>query len=450
MKFLLVTSLRKVLVKVWVCQETSPAGSLLPPVDLASIASAIRQTGHEVRILDLRLLKKPLERYTHELNVFNPDSVILNLSTTGANYDYDLIAATPDSIKKICFGTHAVSLPEECFNKGVDYVLSGDPEHAILSLIKNKMDGSASEGVLTADNLNKNPAYWEDLDTMPFPAIDLLDMRQYHAPYIRRGNLFTLLLGSRGCSYKCIYCLYPVFFGNRFRLRSVKNITDEIEQDLAKYGIKEFYFLDATFNTDKLRVEDFCNELLGRRLQVNWSCNMRVSPVTSDMLSLMKKAGCRSIFYGVEDQDYLIKTNKGISRRQTIEAFRLTKEAGITTIAFIMLFPEREINDDKYAKNTLNTLKILEADAFQCNIAIPFPGTLMFNNSEAKYNIDWNLYDPHGRELPYKCGKDLVRVRRDIYIGFLFSHPLRTIKIILKMDFRSFWSMLFAFGKKFF
>lgn len=449
MRFLLVTSMRRDLVKVWVCQETSPVGSLLPPVDLASIAAAVKQTGHEARILDLRLFRSPLEKYKQEINDFNPDAVILNLSTTGANYDYDLIASTPGSIKKICFGTHAVSLSDECIKKGTDFILNGDPEYAVVNLIKNNMDGSASEGVLTQDSPDKKPAYWEDLDTMPFPALDLIDMTKYHAPYIRRGNPFTLLLGSRGCSYKCTYCLYPLFFGNRFRVRSVVNIADEMEHDVRTHGIREFYFLDATFNINKKRVEDFCNELIRRSMDVRWSCNMRVSPVFPDMLSLMKRAGCRNIFYGVEDQDYLDETNKGISRSQTLDAFRLTKESGISAIAFLMLFPEREISDTEYVKNTLKTLRTTGADAFQCNIAIPFPGTVMFNNSKGGYSRDWNLYDPHGDELPYKSDKDLVRIRRSIYSGFLFHHPLRTLKVILRMDFKSFRSMLTVFARKY-
>ena len=333
MKFLLITSFCKELVKVWVCQETSPAGSLLPPVDLASVASVIRQKGHEAKIIDLRLFKRPLDKYTEEVKKFKPDFVISNLSTTSANYDYELIAATPNNIKKIYFGTHAQSLPEECFRKGVDYILMGDPEAALLSLLENNLDGTVSKGVLTIQNLKKVPYYWENLDTMPFPSLDLLDMHRYYAHYIRRGNLFTLLLGSRGCSYKCTYCIYHVLFGNKFRLRSESNIVDEIEECYRKFDIKEFYFLDATFNFSKKRIEDFCNELMKRNLKVRWSCNMRVSPVSLDMLRLMKEAGCSKIFYGVEDQDFLNETNKGITKELTIEAFRQTKEAGISTVA---------------------------------------------------------------------------------------------------------------------
>ena len=101
MKFLLVTSQNKNLVKLWACQETSHIGSLLPPVDLCSIAASLHKNEHIVKISDLRLFKNPLATYSEELASFKPDAIILNITTTSANYDYEIIKSTPKIIKKI-------------------------------------------------------------------------------------------------------------------------------------------------------------------------------------------------------------------------------------------------------------------------------------------------------------------------------------------------------------
>jgi anaerobic magnesium-protoporphyrin IX monomethyl ester cyclase len=440
MRFLLTTSLRPELVKVWVCQETTPGGSLLPPVDLASIASTIRSLGHEVRLADLRTQSYPMAYYQEQLRDFEPDAVILNLSTTSAMIDYELLAATPKKVKKICFGTHAQSMRDECFSKGIDFVLLGDPEAGVSELIRFQMDGTSAPGVLTSEAMQKEPHYWEDLDQLPFPALDLLDLDKYHAPYIRRGSRFTLLLSGRGCPYKCTYCLYPVLFGNKARYRSAKCVVDEIQYNFERFGIRDFYFLDATFNLQQKRVEEFCQELLKRKLDIAWICNMRVAPTPAEMLELMKKAGCRWVFYGVEDQDFLKETKKGTTKNATIDAFAKTKQAGISTMAFTMVFPREGVDQAQYSQEILRTLERLGADAFQCNVAIPFPGTEIYDEYVKKHgalSTDWSLYDPHGAKLPYEHDQDLVGIKRSVYWGFLVRNPGRVLKVAMQMELKA-------------
>ncbi len=449
MRFLFVTSPRRKLVKVWVCQETSPVGSLLPPVDLASIAAVVRHSGHDAAICDLRLARNPSATYTEAIRRFRPDAIVLNLATTGAEDDYLLLQATPAGIKRVCFGTHAQSLPEEAFERGADFILLGDPEAALTALAERGFSSDAAPGVLAPRRPEAEPCVWPDLDTMPFPALDLLNVRRYRSSIIRRGKRFTLLLGSRGCPHSCTYCLYPVLFGGKTRLRSPGNIVDEMEQDNRTHGISAFYFLDATFNIKNGRAEAIAEEVLSRGLNIDWSCNMRVAPVSREMLKLMKRAGCDWIFYGVEDQDFLEETKKNTSREATVEAFRRTKEAGISTIAFMMIFPRTGLTEQGYAARMLSVLKALKADAFQCNIAVPFPGTEMWTEQQAAGTASrqWCLYDPHGHALPYESPIDLIDVKRRIYRGFFASHPIRTLRAASRMDFKALAATAAAFAR---
>lgn len=424
-------------------------GSLLPPVDLASIAAVLRQRGHEAAICDLRLARDAVAAYDQEIRRFRPDAVVVNLATTGAEDDYALFQATPADVKRVCFGTHAQSLPDEALGRGADFVLVGDPEAALARLVESGFSADATPGVLTPNRLTAQPCVWPDLDTMPFPALDLLDMGRYHSSIIRRGKRFTLLLGSRGCPHSCTYCLYPVLFGGKARLRSPSNIVDEMEQDHREHGIGAFYFLDATFNIKKGRAEAVAEEVLSRGLEVDWSCNMRVAPVSRELLKLMKRAGCDWVFYGVEDQDFLEETKKNTSREATIEAFRLTREAGISTIAFLMIFPRTGLTERAYAARMLSVLKTLRADAFQCNIAVPFPGTEMWAEKQAagEASRQWGLYDPHGQALPYESPIDLIEVKRRIYRGFFAAHPIRTLKAAGRMDFKALTATAAAFAR---
>lgn len=437
MKFALLTSARPELVKVWVCQETSPGGSLLPPVDLASIAATGRQAGLDMRLLDLRLERDPLLFLRQWLSEEKPWAIILNLTTVSAAHDYELLRFIPSDVKKFAFGTHAQSNVQEAFDRGFDGVFLGDPEAVLLALQANGFDPELTPGLLTRAQPGKSAHTVENLDELPFPALDLLPMEKYSAPYIQRGNRFTILMSSRGCPFQCTYCLYPTLFGGKARSRSVKNVVDEMEHDFRIYGVREFYFLDATFNLDRNRIVHLCEELIRRGLKLRWSCNMRVAPIDAEMLALMKSAGCRWIFFGVEDQDLLRETKKGTTPSATQRAFALAKTAGIQTMAFTMVFPRDDLTEEEYVARVTGNLEKLDAVAFQCNVAIPFPGTAMFDEFRQKYprlKLDWALYDPHGDKVPYDSKLDLHRVKKLIYRRFLFRHPMKVARVALQME----------------
>ncbi|MGZ3693111.1 MAG: B12-binding domain-containing radical SAM protein [Bdellovibrionota bacterium] len=435
MKIALLTSQQPELVKIWVCQETSPAGSLLPPVDLASLAAAGRQAGLAMHLLDLRL--KPQGFLATWLENEKPDAVILNLTTVSAPYDYKLLGSISGAIKKFAFGTHAQSNVEEAFAKGLDGIFLGDPEAVLHALAANGFDLESCPGVLTPANKDKSPHYAVSLDDLPFPALEDLNLDSYSAPFVKRGNRFSILMSSRGCPFQCTYCLYPVLFGAKARSRSPKNVVDEMEYDFKRFGIREFYFLDATFNLKTERITAICEEIISRGLDISWTCNMRVAPLDETLLNLMKRSGCRWIFFGVEDQDLLRETKKGTSISATQNAFDLARKAKIKTMAFTMVFPRDDIEEDAYVDRISGVLESLGADAFQCNIAIPFPGTAIFDEFRVRFpelKMDWNLYDPHGSSLPYPSRLNLERIKQRVYRRFFFQHPLKVASVAMQMN----------------
>ena len=438
MKFLFITTQKKNFVKLWFCQTTTPFGSIPPPVDLASIAAVVRQKGHEPKILDLRLFSNPLDAYTLGIAKFKPDAIVLNVTTASAYADYELLAKTPKKVKKICFGTHAWTFPEECFEKDVDIILLGDPEAGILNLLESDMDPLTSPGVLTKETLHdKKPVYIKDLDALPYPALDLIDLGKYRSPIFQ--HKFTVLLWSMYCPKSCTFCFYPRFFGRKSRNRSIKNIVDEMEYDHKRFGVSEFLFLDPTFNVNEERVIKFCKELVERKLNVSWACNMRVTPVTERMLEYMKDAGCRIVFYGVEDPDLLDKVRKNITLEQTFDAFKKTRKNNIKTIAFLMLFPRDDVSEKEYEHKMMALLKKLDVDGFQVEMAIPHPGTEWYDQLERERELstNWDDYDPGGSSLPYHSNLNLVKVKRNIYMKYLLRNPRFLLRTLSQVSARN-------------
>lgn len=452
MKVLYVTTLKREMVKVWVCQETSFIGSLIPPVDLVSIASTLGQDGHQARVLDLRLYKRPLDVYKMVLREFEPEAMVLNLATPSAPSDYQVVKVTPPKVKKIAFGSHAIALPEEAFQNGFDYVLYGDPEKALRDLISSDMDAQGIDGVSRPDSINYRPALFEKLDCIPYLNLDLIDLRRYSAPYIGRGTLFTVMLSSRGCPFKCTYCLNPVFFSRRCRTQSPQRIAEELQFLNRRFGVGEVVFLDATFNINESRVIKFCEELLKNNVKLKWSCNMRVEPASLEMLRLMKKAGCKRVMYGVEDVKLLEDIKKDTASGKIFDAFANSRKASLSVDAYLMLFPEsKHTSEIHYANYMLKLLKRLDADAFQCNIAIPFPGSELFDSMSKKGRLkkDWTLYDPGGYKTPYYSELDLGRVKRMILIRYPFLNFNHVFKVLRNTSLRNFWIMFRKYIKTF-
>jgi len=224
---------------------------------------------------------------------------------------------------------------------------------------------------------NQDRPLIENLDELPFPAWHHLDVTSYFDgtklyPYVD-------IIGGRGCPFQCMFCLWPqVIHGRRYRLRTAKNIVDEMEYDLAHWPeIKkgEFFFEDDTFTVNRKRAYAICEEILRRKLKVTWSINSRADVVDYELFKLMKKAGCRLLLVGFEsgDQQMLQKMKKNITVERMREFVDLVKKAGLQIHGcFVLGLPgETRETIEKTIRFALET----RMDTVQFSAAIPFPGT---------------------------------------------------------------------------
>lgn len=220
-----------------------------------------------------------------------------------------------------------------------------------------------------------------DLNSIPFPARDLLDFDKYHilfGHFKRKPSIG--IMTARGCTNRCLFC-YKVYPKNvdYIRYRSPKNIVDEIEECVNKYGVKDVRFWDDTFFSNEKRVFDICNEIKNRKLDIAWQCNARVDQVNSNILKKIKEAGCYCVLYGVESgvQKNIDKLKKNITLNQVKKAVKITKEAKLEVYTTFMFGIPNETFIDG-----LKTLKFafdLKCDEYNFNYFTPYPGSDAYN-----------------------------------------------------------------------
>jgi radical SAM superfamily enzyme YgiQ (UPF0313 family) len=249
----------------------------------------------------------------------------------------------------------------------------------------------------------------KDLDSLPFPARHLLPpLSEYHSsPISSRNHPIGTLITSRGCPNQCAFCDRKIF-GNLTRFRSPKNVVDEIEELMHKYGAREIRFWDDTFTSNQKRVSDICDEMINRGIKVPWTCLTRVNNVSKELLQKMKEAGCWQVSYGLEsgNRDMLDKMQKGITLEQSADAVRWANEAGLETRAYFVIGFPGETRET--IRDTVNFAKSLKLDAANFYMFTPYPGTEVFDRLDKEGLIlhkDYRFYhemtDEKTSKLPY-------------------------------------------------
>ncbi|MBI3813208.1 MAG: radical SAM protein [Nitrospinae bacterium] len=394
------------------------AGNTLPSMGLLSLASVVRKSGYKTAVVEASSLNLSYDETVRQILSFSPDYVGITATTVSIFHAAKLAGKIKEgnkNIKVIIGGSHITALTKETLEMfpDFDFAAVGEGEETILELL-NAFDNRGSfddvkgiayrkgqeSGVGSRESeevyiqINEKQDLIKDLDSIPFPAWDLLPdfPKAYHPVAIRcRKYPAAHLLTSRGCPHRCIFCDTSVF-SRKYRAFSAEYILEMIKILYNKYGIREILFEDDVFVIFKKRLVEICEGLLKENLKISWSCLGRVHAVKPDILKLMKKAGCWQIGYGIEsgDQKILDFAKKAITLEQVEEAVRWTKEAGIHTKGFFILgFP---LETEESIINTIIFSKRIMLDDISANLMTPFPGSEIYNIADkyGKFNKDWS------------------------------------------------------------
>jgi radical SAM superfamily enzyme YgiQ (UPF0313 family) len=360
-----------------------------PPIGLAYIASAIKELSDaDVKIIDARVDGFEIGM-AKDFNL-----VVINTGTPTINFDIQLSQKIKElnGPKVALIGVHAAFFHNE-LAKCCDFIIRGEPDTVLANLvncIERGQDARRVNGITWNDRghvcVNKNEKPIENLDGLPFQAIDLLSKKYYDILTKRRPIAF--MITSRGCPFRCAFCSAK-FYSGKYRYRSAKHVVDEMKFLLNK-GFKDITFFDDSFTANKKRVIDLCDIIQEDKLDVTWRCLSRVDALDGEMLKKMKQAGCYQVQFGVEsgNQSILNSMKKGISIERIWKTFGLCDSMGIETVGFFMLgYPGETIES---INETIKTAHKISPDFVTFNLFTPLPGSEIFNSMDKK---EWEQYD---------------------------------------------------------
>ena len=374
------------------------------PLGLASIASSARSFGHKVMILDLNLADKAQKCLQDTVIKFKPDIVGITSTTPLIKTAYricEIIKKIDPQILVVAGGPHPTALPEDVIKESkIDVVVAGEGDLTFNSIAQNvpleDIPGIAYKKDSRIIFSKVNRPIIDNLDSLPFPAYDLFQIKRYIQPRITSrgyptGNIET----SRGCYGKCVFCNKNIH-GHRLRMKSPLRVVDEMEMMLG-LGFKEIHIIDDLFTADMDRVYRICEEILRRDLRFSWypRGGGRVDRVSQGLLKIMKSSGCYRIPFGIESgsQRIINIINKNIELGQAEDAICLAKGAGLETECYFMLGLPSETEQD--IRKTIDFAIKLNPDYAKFAITIPLPGTQLFDSVQAAGKIltrDWDKY----------------------------------------------------------
>lgn len=381
-------------------------GVIAPPLGIAYMAGVLQENHIDVEILDASAEDMDFKDVEKELLKRKPDLVALTALTPTIGRALETAQVVketlPDSIV-VMGGYHPTfNFIETLEDENVDIVIRGEGEYIMLNLVQaleNQSSLHDVKGIVFEDKNSKeivvNPEapLIQDLDELPFPALNLLPMKKYRL--LDMDTHMTTMITTRGCPMQCSFCSSAAMHGKKIRERSVENIVDEIEYLKTNYDIDTIAFMDDTFTLKKRKVMAICDEILKRNIEIMWGCTSRVDTLDEKLLKKMKEAGCITIFIGVEsaDQQQLDNMCKNTTIAKIENAFKIAHKLKIRTIASVALGMP---GDTKEIMNkTVKFVHKLKPNYAIYSLATPYPGTRFYKEAFEKNLIkikDWSKY----------------------------------------------------------
>ena len=427
-------------------------GIATPPLGLGYLAAVLRKSGFKVQIIDDLVEKLSLEGIIKRIK----ESQIVGITSTTATFNAALKYAKYIKEKIGSFiilgGVHVTFHPFDALKHDfVDAVCVGEGEETIVDVARSIDGGEGLEGIKgiifrEGDRIimNEPRGFIEDLDSLPFPAHDLLPLEKYTI-LGQKLEQFPMIT-SRGCPFACRYCSSSQFFGRKFRARSAENVVDEMEWLVNEFGAKQIAFGDDTFTLNRRRVVDICNEIRKRGLDVEWSCSSRVDTISYEILRKMRDAGCTVIYYGVESANTDILNRyyrKRINLDEVRKVVEMTKKAGIEVVCSFIIGAPFETMED--IKTTLKFAIELGPDYAQFSILTPYPGTEIYEEAKREGLILTENYEEYTAGKPilknfHLTPREISRLLKYCYLrfymrpGFIFREIKKgRIKVVLEI-----------------
>ena len=431
-----------------------------PPVGLGYLGATIRKAGHEVRCLDNRLPHQDEEAMFRIIGEWKPHVV----GFSAFSYDINAVHRLAREVRErapettlLAGGPLASSDPSGALGDGVvDCAVQGEGEEIVVSIL-DRLEAGEDWRDLQAIAYWKdgeavvNPieSFIKDLDALPAPEWDLLDVRSYaYLPrqgFIYKHRNYFPVFTSRGCPYRCIYC-HDVF-GKRFRPRSAETVLNEIGELVEEYGCREIHFIDDIFNLNRDRAAVILQGIIdnGWDLALSYPNGLRGDILNEELIDLMKAAGTFKVSIAVESGTKRMQKvmRKNLKFDKCKESIRQLVKRRILTHAFFLVGFPTETEEEVQA--TIDFSKEIDAHTASFFIVNPFKGTELADMVEeaggeatGDYTVS-GYFDPTVAELgisevaPEKLREMVGRATRDFYL----KQPKRLYRIVRDLPRKS-------------
>jgi anaerobic magnesium-protoporphyrin IX monomethyl ester cyclase len=389
-------------------------GFLPAPLGLLQLAGELlRLDNSSVRIIDMEAENMTVEKVLDEIYAFRPDMIGITIHATAAHSTSCEIARRtkerfPDTVM-VAGGHHATFLPNDLLRGGFDVVVLGEGDFTFAEIASAVEAGTglrAIRGIVYRENgqfvRTGQRELIADLDTLAFPALELIDASKYTFSVFGKESRVLCLETSRGCPYACDFCSVTPTWGNKWRNKSNARIIEEMH-NARKFGYDWIFFTDdifIVFPNVRQRAMLF-QSMVENGFDFRWIVQMRAD-VTAKNPELIRKgaeAGMSVAFLGIESgsQEILRKMHKGIFTPQSVDAVRTLSRNGVIVLCGMMIgAPYERLRDMLTTVRFSNRLADAGADAVQFSIYTPLPGTRVFDDALRNgrlFTLDWDRYD---------------------------------------------------------
>ena len=429
-----------------------------PPLGTLYAASYLRENNYNVGVFDANLLDSPLEIKPY-LERHKPKTFVLY--DDGFNYLTKMCLTTMReaafemikiakilNCKVVVCSSDSTDHYEKYLEAGADFIIQGEGEislKALVDALTNNEDTTAIKGLIfkTGNEIVKNPKrpVLRNLDELPLPAWDLIDVEPYRKIWEAGGNKFTLNIATtRGCPFKCNWCAKPIY-GNRYNSHSPEYITKHIKYLSETYGVNRFWMCDDIFGLKPNWVQNFNIQLKKEQLSISYYIQSRVDLLLKeDTIDALAESGLEEVWVGAESgsQAILDAMDKETTVEQIYEATHLLKEKNVRVAFFIQFGYLGETKDD--IAKTVSMIKELVPDNLGVSVSYPLPGTKFYEKVKDDLRLKANWTDSDDLAMLFKgtySSNFYRKLQRYVHKEYRKSQAFKNIKKVFYNPFKA-------------
>jgi len=384
-------------------KDISTVVNRMAPVGLLSLASFLRKNGYDTAVYDCLGPHCEEKDHDHVRSILEEFPDVAGFSATTSSFPNaarlcTAVKAQRPDIITVVGGVHATAYGEKLLESydSIDLLVTGEGERPLVDLAQGKAYCDIS-GLVYRDGervLSNAPGgLIQDLDTLPFPAYDMLEgfPRKYFLPmFSSPGSPGATMITSRGCPYGCSYCDRSVF-GRKFRFNSAQYVYEHMLLLSKDYGVRHINIYDDLFTLDRDRIVQLCEMLIEKPLGVTFNCAVRVGHADGEILSLLKNAGAWMISLGIEsgDQELLNRYKPGMNLTEVRDTVSAIRNAGLKVKGLFMAGLPGETSETLAA--TSDFIISLGLDDMNLSKFTPFAGAPLWEElkDDERFEEDW-------------------------------------------------------------